>query len=102
MTIAFPVVPISDLRYKAKEILTQVTEQPVVITQRGRAAAVLVDFDTYNRMARRLEALEEIRDEAMMLIAQAHLEQMDFMGLDALNDLYEEKLSGRLPSSVPA
>ena len=46
MTIAFPVIPISDLRYKAKEILAQVADQPVVITRRGRAAAVLVDFDT--------------------------------------------------------
>jgi len=102
MSGAFPVIPISDLRYKAKEILAEATDQPVVITQRGRAAAVLVNFDTYNQMARRLEILEDMRDEALMVIAQAHLEQMDFVGLDALTSLYEQKLSERLPSSVAA
>jgi len=102
MFIAFPVIPVSDLRYKAKEILAQVADQPVVITQRGRAAAVLVDFDAYNQMVRRLGILEEIRDEAAMLAAQAHLEQMDFAGLDALTDLYQEKLAEKLPSSIAA
>jgi prevent-host-death family protein len=102
MFIAFPVIPVSDLRYKAKEILAQVADQPVVITQRGRAAAVLVDFDAYNQMVRRLGILEEIRDEAAMLAAQAHLEQMDFAGLDALTDLYQEKLAENLPSSIAA
>ncbi len=102
MPILFPIIPVSDLRYKAKEILSQVADRPVVITQRGRAAAVLVDFDSYNEMARRLEVLEELRDEAVMLAAKAHLEQMDFAGLEALTDLYEKKLSEKLPSSIAA
>ncbi len=102
MPILFPVIPVSDLRYKAKEILSQVADRPIVITQRGRAAAVLVDFDSYNEMARRLEVLEELRDEAVMLAAKAHLEQMDFAGLEALTDLYEKKLSEKLPSSIAA
>ncbi len=102
MPIVFPVIPISDLRYKAKEILSQAADRPVVITQRGRAAAVLVDFETYNQMARRLEILEELRDEAVMLAAMAHLEQMDFAGLEALTNLYEKKLSEKLPSSIAA
>ncbi len=102
MPILFPIIPVSDLRYKAKEILSQVADRPVVITQRGRAAAVLVDFDSYNEMARRLEVLEELRDEAVMLAAKARLEQMDFASLEALTDLYEKKLSEKLPSSIAA
>jgi prevent-host-death family protein len=102
MSVLFSVIPVSDLRYKAKEILSQVADRPVVITQRGRAAAVLVDFEAYNQMARRLEVLEEMRDEAVMLAAKAHLEQMDYAGLEALTDLYEKKLSEKLPSSVAA
>jgi prevent-host-death family protein len=41
------VIPISDLRTRAKEYVDQVrdTDQPVVITQRGRAAAVLISVD---------------------------------------------------------
>ena len=43
------VIPISDLQSKAKKYVDQVreTDQPVVITQRGRAAAVLVSYDAY-------------------------------------------------------
>jgi prevent-host-death family protein len=43
------VIPISDLQTKAKKYVDQVkeTDQPVVITQRGRAAAVLVSYEAY-------------------------------------------------------
>ena len=43
------IIPISDLQSKAKKYVDQVrdTDQAVVITQRGRAAAVLVSFDSY-------------------------------------------------------
>ena len=43
------IIPISDLQSKAKKYVDQVkeTDEPVVITQRGRAAAVLVSFDSY-------------------------------------------------------
>jgi prevent-host-death family protein len=43
------IIPISDLQTKAKQYVDQVkeTDQAVVITQRGRAAAVLVSYDSY-------------------------------------------------------
>jgi len=43
------VIPISDLQSQAKKYVDQVkdTDQPVVITQRGRAAVVLVSYDTF-------------------------------------------------------
>ncbi len=43
------IIPISDLQTKAKKYVDQVrdTDQPVVITQRGRAAAVLVSYEAY-------------------------------------------------------
>ena len=43
------IIPISDLQSKAKKYVDQVrdTDQPVVITQRGRAAAVLVSYESY-------------------------------------------------------
>lgn len=43
------VIPISDLQSQTKKYVDQVkdTDQPVVITQRGRAAAVLVSYDTF-------------------------------------------------------
>lgn len=43
------IVPISDLQSKARRIVDQVqrTETAMVITRRGRAAAVLIDYATY-------------------------------------------------------
>jgi prevent-host-death family protein len=43
------IIPISDLQTKAKQYVDQVkeTDQPVVITQRGRAAAVLISMEAY-------------------------------------------------------
>lgn len=43
------IIPISDLQTRAKQYVDQVkeTDQPVVITQRGRAAAVLVSYESY-------------------------------------------------------
>ena len=45
------IVPISDLRQGAAAVLKRVrsTRGPVVITQRGRAAAVLLSVDAYER-----------------------------------------------------
>ena len=45
------VVPITDLRQEAAALLekARVSREPVVITQRGRAAAVLLSVETYER-----------------------------------------------------
>jgi prevent-host-death family protein len=42
-------IPISSLQSKAKKYVEQVheTDEPLIITQRGRAAAVLVNYETY-------------------------------------------------------
>lgn len=43
------IIPISDLQTQAKKYVDQVkkTDQPVIITQRGRAAAVLMKYESY-------------------------------------------------------
>lgn len=45
------IVPITDLRQDAAAVLARVRKsaQPVVITQRGRAAAVMVSAESYER-----------------------------------------------------
>ena len=47
------IIPISDLQSHAKRYVDQVkkTKEPVVITQRGRAAAILVDIEIYEGRA---------------------------------------------------
>jgi prevent-host-death family protein len=47
------IIPISDLQSHAKKYVDQVknTADPVIVTQRGRAAAVLVSYEEYEGMA---------------------------------------------------
>jgi prevent-host-death family protein len=45
------IIPVSDLRQDAAKVLRQIREsrEPVVITQRGRAAAVILSVEAYER-----------------------------------------------------
>lgn len=58
--------PVSDFRANASAMLQQVrdTGRPLVLTQRGRGAAVLLDIRSYQRL---LDELEELRDVAQGL-----------------------------------
>ena len=54
------IIPITDLRQSATAVVGRIkkSRQPVVITQRGRAAAVLVSMDVYEESQRELEILK--------------------------------------------
>lgn len=87
LTKSLPILPIADLRNKAKEILDQVRRQPVVITQKGRPRAVLVDYDAYNELIERLEILEDTRDA--LIIARASETAREFVSAEELLQQYE-------------
>ena len=52
-------VPVSDFRQDAANVLRRVqdTNEPLVVTQRGRAAAILLSVDEYERREQELEVL---------------------------------------------
>jgi len=76
------VMPISDLRNKGRDVLKKVQQQPAVITQRGRPRAVLVDYEQYNDMISRLEALEAARDA--LIIERALQTAEDFVTFEEM------------------
>lgn len=53
------IIPISDLRQKASEVVKGVskTKQPVFITQRGRAAAVMLSMEAYEEVQHEMDIL---------------------------------------------
>ncbi len=53
------IIPISDLRQNASDVVRGVSSsrEPVFITQRGRAAAVLVSLEAYEDSQRELDVL---------------------------------------------
>jgi prevent-host-death family protein len=69
------IIPVSELRQGAAGVLGRVrkTGQPVIITQRGRAAAVLVSIDAYEKSERDLEILKRIaRGEKELRTGRGH------------------------------
>jgi prevent-host-death family protein len=59
MSKAPKIIPISDLRQNASGIVKRVSlsREPVFITQRGRAAAVMVSMESYEHSQHELEIL---------------------------------------------
>jgi antitoxin YefM len=56
------VKPISEFRANAAALVQQVqrTKRPLVITQQGRSAAVLLDVSEYEKLLAKLEMLQDI------------------------------------------
>jgi len=54
--------PLSEFRAGVAKFVKQIheTRRPMVLTQRGRGVAVLLDVREYEKMQERLEVLEEI------------------------------------------
>jgi prevent-host-death family protein len=57
-------VPVSDFRIRTAEVVAKVkkNKRPIILTQRGRSAAVLEDVGEYERRVERLDLLEAILD----------------------------------------
>jgi antitoxin YefM len=55
--------PLSEFRANAAAFVEQVrvTQRPIVLTQHGRSAAVLLDVEAYERLVERVALLEDIR-----------------------------------------
>ncbi len=53
------IIPISDLRQNASDVVKSVSSsrEPVFITQRGRAAAVMVSMEVYTNAQREMDIL---------------------------------------------
>lgn len=62
INLAEDIKPISDFRANAAVLLKQIQEtgRPLVLTQHGRSAAILVDVKSYQELLEELETLREL------------------------------------------
>ena len=63
LRIATDIKPVSDFRANAAEMIEQVKSsgRPLVLTQRGESAAVLLDVAVYSELIEELELLSDVR-----------------------------------------
>jgi prevent-host-death family protein len=87
------IIPISDLQSKAKQFVEQVkkTNQAVIITQRGRAAAVLVNYENYEGHLATQEAMSD--PQWKKRLARAQRESQAGRGVEL--ESYAKKRAGR-------
>lgn len=59
MAIVPEIIPVTDLRQDAAGILKRVqsSQQPLIITQRGRAAAIMLSVEAYERLTHEQQLL---------------------------------------------
>jgi prevent-host-death family protein len=79
------IIPISDLRQDAAGVIKRVaaSSEPVVITQRGRAAAVLVSAEAYDRM--------QYENDILRALARGDAEVAAGLGPDAEDVMAEAR-----------
>lgn len=79
------IIPISDLRQDTAGVIKRVvaTGEPVVITQRGRASAVLVSADSYERT--------QYENELLRVLARGDAEIAAGVGRDAEDVMAEAR-----------
>lgn len=79
------IIPISDLRQDAAGVIKRVatTNEPVVITQRGRASAVLVSTEAYER--------NQHENEILRMLAKGDAEIAAGSGRDAQDVMAEAR-----------
>ena len=84
------IIPVTDLQRQAAQILTDVnaSSEPIVITQRGRASAVLLSAKRYAEIEEELKAFDDLEQE--YLIAEG---ERDILGG---NTLSHEEVKHRL------
>jgi prevent-host-death family protein len=60
--LAEDITPVTDFRTKAAELIQKIkkTRRPLILTQRGRSAAVVEDIREYENRLERLELLDAI------------------------------------------
>jgi prevent-host-death family protein len=90
---AYPIprtVGVSDLRTRQKEILSQLPDGPVVLSQHNQPTAVLVDVALWNSLVEELEALQDAQvARERMAEASRHPEL-----LERLEDVEAELVAG--------
>jgi prevent-host-death family protein len=79
-------VPISEVRKRQNEILVQLNAGPVILTQRGRVAAVMVSPEQWNQLIERLKDLEEALEETLDLQAVQEIEARIAAGEEPILD----------------
>jgi len=89
ISIANDIEPLSEFRKKSADFVKRLKKekQPIVLTQHGKSAAVLMDVSEYERFTKKMEMLEDL------LEAKQQVEQGKIYSMDEAKERIENHLS---------
>jgi prevent-host-death family protein len=76
------VIPITDFRKEAKDVLNKIKESPIVLTQRSRPVAVVIEYEAYREKEKHMEDLELLLDD--YLLSRAIESAKEFVTMEEL------------------
>ncbi|MBO6535730.1 MAG: type II toxin-antitoxin system Phd/YefM family antitoxin [Balneolaceae bacterium] len=89
ISISKDIEPLSEFRKKSAEFVKRLKKekQPIVLTQHGKSAAVLMDVTEFERISKKMEMLEDL------LEAKQQVEQGKTFTMQEAKDRVEKHLS---------
>jgi prevent-host-death family protein len=89
ISLANDIEPLSEFRKKSADFVKRLKKekQPIVLTQHGKSAAVLMDVSEYERFTRKMEMLEDL------LEAKQQVEQGKTYSIDEAKKRIESHIS---------
>ena len=89
ISISKDIEPLSEFRKKSADFIKRLKKekQPIILTQHGKSAAVLMDVSEYERFTKKLEMLEDL------LEAKQQVEQGKTYTMDQAKERIEKQLS---------
>ena len=89
ISISKDIEPLSEFRKKSADFVKRLKreKQPIILTQHGKSAAVLMDVSEFERFTKKIEMLEDL------LEAKQQVEQGKTYTMDQARDRIEKHLS---------
>lgn len=89
ISISKDIEPLSEFRKRSAEFIQRLKKekQPIILTQHGKSAAVLMDVSEYERFTKKMEMLEDL------LEAKQQVEQGKTYSMDEARERIEKHLS---------
>jgi prevent-host-death family protein len=89
ISISKDIEPLSEFRKKSADFVKRLKKekQPIILTQHGKSAAVLMDVSEYERFTKKMEMLEDL------LEAKQQVERGKTYSMDEAKDRIEKHLS---------
>jgi len=93
------IIPITDLQRQAGQIVSGFDEsaEPIIITQRGRAAAVIISVARFEEIEEDLARLDELELREMLTQAEAQIAA----GQTVSHEKVKERMAQRMKADSP-